>query len=165
MRKMWLIVAAMVVLCSAVCPATAGDKSPPELTEEMVTELVEKVCAEVAEDAAGTFEKIIAGEHPYKNKDNPAFYVFVYNTDVEIVAHPKKQLVGRSYKGKPDVKGKNFRDLIVEGAVKNGSGWENYHYQKPGAKGIHPKTAFFKLVKGSDGKDYAVVCGKYGEKK
>lgn len=132
-----------------------------EPTDEQVTMLVDQVAAEIEKDAKGTFEKIISGAHPYRNKDNPELYAFVYNENVEIVAHVTTSLVGRSYKGKPDVKGKKFRDEIVEGALKNGTGWVNYAYQKPGEKGIHNKTTYFKLVTGNDGTKYVVCSGKY----
>ena len=70
-------------------------------------------------------------------------YVFVYNDKVEIVAHPgNPSLVGRSYAGKPDVRGFTFRDAIVENTLKDGESWTTYHYQKPGAAGIHEKTTF-----------------------
>ncbi|MFH2065884.1 MAG: cache domain-containing protein [Pseudomonadota bacterium] len=132
-----------------------------ELTNEQVTALVDQVAAEIEKDAKGTFEKIINGGHPYRNKDNEELYAFVYNENVEIVAHVTKSLVGRSYKGKPDVKGKKFRDEIVEGALKNGTGWVDYAYQKPGEKGIHNKTTYYKLVTGNDGTKYVVCSGKY----
>ena len=89
-----------------------------------------------------------------------ALYVFVYDTDVKMLAHPvKPTLVGRSYKGKPDAKGKKFRDIIVENA-KNGGGWVDYVYQKPGASGLHKKKVFSKLAE-NGGKQYVVACGMY----
>ena len=130
-------------------------------TKDDVIKLVDQAGADIAKDAAGTIKKIVAGEHPYKDKDTPSFYVFVYNTDVVIVAHPKKHLVGRSYKGKPDVRGKKFRDALVSTALKEKTGWVDYSYQKPGATGIHAKTSYCKLVTGSDGKKYIVCCGIY----
>ena len=132
-----------------------------EITKEKVTDLVNRTASEIKTDTQSVFTKISNGEHPYKDKDNPQLYVFVYNTDVEIVAHYKKHLVGRSYKGLPDVRGKNFRDDIVNGAIKNKSGWTDYSYQKPGEKGIHRKTTYYMLVSGSDGEIYIVCAGRY----
>lgn len=129
--------------------------------KKRVIHLVDKTAKLIAKDAAGTFSKIIAGQHPFKDKDDPALYVFVYNKDVEIVAHPKKVLVGKSYKGKPDVKGKKFRDEIVQLGMTKGVGWVDYSYQKPGEKGIHSKTTYLKKVTGSDGKIYIVCAGMY----
>lgn len=151
-----------VVVCISllVCFATTGYSAGP-VSDDQIIDLVDKVSKEIETEAQGVFEKIISGLHPYKNKDNKAFYVFVYDKDVKIVAHPKKSLVGRSYKGKPDVKGKKFRDDIVNGALKNSTGWVDYSYQKPGEKGIHAKTTYYKLITGSDGKKYIVCSGKY----
>ncbi len=132
-----------------------------EITKEQVISLVEKTCEDIKADAKGTFEKIANGEHPYKDAQNPASYVFVYDTQVVIVAHPKKNLIGRSYKGKPDVRGKKFRDDIVNGALANGTGWVDYSYKKPEDTGIHQKTTYYQMVTGSDGHQYVVASGKY----
>jgi len=52
----------------------------------------------------------------------------------------------------------------VSGAVANGKGEVEYAYQKPGATGIFDKVAMYIKVKGSDGKDYILVSGKYKDK-
>lgn len=129
-----------VIVCIAlvVCFATIV-YSAASVSDDQIIDLVDKVSKEIETDTQGVFDKIISGLHPYKNKDNKAFYVFVYDKDVKIVAHPKQSLVGRSYKGKPDVKGKKFRDDIVNGALKNNTGWVDYSYQKPGKKGFMQK--------------------------
>ena len=91
-------------------------------------------------------------------------YVFVYDPSVTIVAHPvKPTLVGRSYKGKPDVKGKKFRDDIVNNTIAQGESWTDYVYQKPGKSGLFEKSAFCKLATHSDNK-YIVCSGIYKEK-
>jgi signal transduction histidine kinase len=78
-----------------------------------------------------------------------------------MIAHPRAELVGKSMKGKPDIKGKKFRDEIVERALKGETGWEDYLYQKPGETGIHPKTTYFSKAVGSDGVVYIVCSGMY----
>ena len=135
-----------------------------DITTEEVTAILDLAAAEMAKDAAGVIAKINASEHPFVNKDNPALYVFVYDTEINMLAHPNKGLVGKNFKGKPDVKGKNFRDDIVNGAIANGKGEVEYAYQKPGATGIFDKVAMYVKVKGSDGKDYILVSGKYKDK-
>ena len=157
MKKLFILLTITGLFFSFTASLTAGTP----VTKKMVVNLVEKVAQEISKDSPGTFVKIIKAEHPYKNKDNPALYVFVYDTDVKIIAHPKKVLVGKSYKGKPDVRGKKFRDAIVTLGLQKGTGWVDYSYQKPGEKGIHEKTTYLKLVKGSDGKKYIVCAGMY----
>jgi polar amino acid transport system substrate-binding protein len=133
-----------------------------EITDDQLLTLVSKVCSQLESgDPQVVYEAIMNSEHPYKNKDNPALYAFVYDSDVTIVAHPKKKLVGRNYKGKPDVRGKKFRDAIVNKAFSENEGWEDYHYQKPGDKGIHEKTAYFRKCATSTGSEVVVVSGKY----
>lgn len=158
MKKNAIIIAAILTTIFASRIAFSDDET---ISDEQIINLVDQVCAEIQADAQGTFKKITNGIHPYKNKDDNSLYVFVYNTDVEIVAHPKKSLVGKSYKGKPDFKGKMFRDEIVENALKDTAGWVNYFYRNPGKKGLRPKTTYFKLVTGSDGNQYVVCSGKY----
>lgn len=146
----------MAVMCFFV---SAGYSAA--LTKDVIIHLVDQTVVDIKADAPGTIQKIINGENPYKSKDIPELYVFVYNSDVEIVAHYKKHLVGRSYKGLPDVRGKKFRDEIVDGALKHNSGWVDYFYKKPGESGLHEKTTYYKLVLGNDGKQYIVCAGMY----
>ncbi len=144
---------------------TAMAAEPEVVADDVVVALVDKVAAEVEKDAPGTFGKINSGAHPYKDKDKAEHYVFVYDTDVNMVAHPDKNLVGKNVKGKPDPKGKKFRDEIVEGALKSKTGWVTYVYKKPDSAGLFDKKSYFKLASGSDGKKYVVICGKYLDKK
>jgi len=73
-------------------------------------------------------------------------------------------VVGRNLKGVPDMAGKLFRDNIVEGALKNGTGWEDYVFTMPGKIGLFYKSVYYKLVTGSDGKQYVVCVGRYLDK-
>ncbi|MCP3941781.1 MAG: hypothetical protein GY710_09910 [Desulfobacteraceae bacterium] len=157
MKQIVYVFAVIFCVCFAV-NTYAGD-----VTNAQVISLVEKTCKDMETDAKGTIAKIANAEHPYKDSKTPSLYVFVYDTSVKIVAHPKKSLIGRSYKGKPDVRGKKFRDDIVNGALANGTGWVDYSYQKPETKGIHKKITYYKLVTGSDGVKYVVCSGKYLE--
>lgn len=138
--------------------AFAGEET---ITDDQVKKMVTMTVADMKKDAPGVIEKIKKSEHPYVDKDNKAMYAFVYDTEVNMIAHPKAELVGQNFKDKPDVKGKKFRAAIVEGAIKSGSGWEEYMYQKPGETGMFEKKAFYTKVKGSDGKDYVVCSGNY----
>jgi len=135
------------------------------VSPQVVIQLVEKTAKDVASDTSGTFRKINAGEHPYRDKDNSRLYVYLYDTNVVQPANADNPAtVGRSFKGVPDIAGKLFRDRIVEGALKDGSGWEDYVFTIPGKIGIFYKSAYYKLVTGSDGKQYVVCSGRYKDK-
>lgn len=139
---------------------SAGEK---DITESQVLGLVKLTTEHMTKDAKGTLEKINKGQHPYVDKDNQTLYVFIYDMDMVVVAHHQDDIRGKSQKGKPDAKGKFYRDEIFEKANKDGKGWVDYTYRKPGDVGVHPKKSFFQLVTGNDGKKYIVVAGMYGK--
>lgn len=135
------------------------------VTDEQVVLLVNRASGDIEKDAKGTLEKISAGEHPYKDKDNPELYVYVYDTNVTFVAHADNPtLNGFDFKGKTDASGKKFADDTVRAALENGSGWVDYIWTNPAKSGLYYKTAYYKLTIGSDGKQYIVCAGKYKAK-
>lgn len=132
------------------------------ITNEQVIQLVNKASSDIENDTSGTLKKISAGEPPYKDKDNPELYVYVYDTNITFVAHADNPtLNGFDFKGKADVTGKKFADETVAGAIKNGTGWVDYVWTNPAKSGLYHKTAYYKLTRGSDGKQYIVCAGKY----
>jgi polar amino acid transport system substrate-binding protein len=70
-------------------------------------------------------------------------------------------MMGQNLKGKPDVKGKMFREEMLEKALKDGSGWVEYHYFNPKTQRATLKLSYFELANGSDGKKYIVGSGRY----
>ena len=133
-------------------------------TSDEVTSLVKQAKAAVEKNALQTFARINRAEHPYKDKNNPSLYIFAFDTDLNVVAHAiKTAVIGKNVKGKPDVKGKNFRDEMLAKALKDGSGWVDYHFDNPKTKQTEHKTTYFELAKGSDGKGYIIGSGKYAD--
>jgi len=136
--------------------------------EDKVLTEIQKEAVAMVNKAGALLEK--TGDEGLKSISNPegdfyikekALYAFVYDENCVMLAHPyKPNLIGKSYKGKPDFKGKMFRDDIVKKAIENGDGWTIYTYQKPGDNKLHYKTAYGKLFKHND-KKYIVVSGVY----
>lgn len=132
------------------------------ITEQMVIDLVDLTFSNITSDANATFAVINQGEAPYEDPDHPGLYAFVYDTEVNIVAHATNPLlVGVNFSGKTDAAGKPFRDEIVNGALANGTGWVDYIYTRPDESGLFYKTTYYKLTEGSDGIQYVVCAGKY----
>jgi len=132
------------------------------IANDDVMRLVDQTAADLASDAQSALKRISAGEHPYRNRDNPSLYVFVYDSDINMVAHADNAtMVGKNFRGKTDVEGKPFRDYIMAGAMSVGSGWEDYVYTSPSRSGLYYKTTYYKRVKGSDGNIYIVCSGKF----
>jgi polar amino acid transport system substrate-binding protein len=143
----------MLVTCSPF----AGAQTTVE-----VTTLVKETRAAIEKNAAGTFKSILAGEAPYKNENNPSLYVFILDTDLNVVAHAvQPQRAGTNVKGKPDIRGKMFRDEMLAIALQDGSGWVDYYYLNPATREETRKHSYFELANGSDGKQYIVGSGKY----
>lgn len=155
MKKLFYLMAGFLFLASSVGLANAQ-------SAEEVTTLVKQTKVAVEKNALQTFARINRAEHPYKNSDNPALYVFVFDTDLTVVAHAiKTGVIGKNVRGKPDIKGKMFRDEILATALKDGEGWVDYYFANPKTKQEAHKTTYFELAKGSDGKGYVIGSGKY----
>lgn len=131
-------------------------------TDGDVMGLVNATAGDIAKDTPGTFRRINAGEAPYLDKENKELYVFVFDTNLTIVAHAANPLqIGLNTRGKTDVAGKPFRDEILSGALNNGTGWEEYVYTNPVQMNLYYKTAYYRLTRGSDGKTYIVGSGNF----
>lgn len=142
-----------------------ADYAAAQSSEDVVA-LVKQTREAVEKNALQTFARINRAEHPYKNKDNPSLYIFAFDSDLNVVAHAiKTKVIGKNVKGKPDIKGKKFRDEMLAKATKDGSGWVDYYFMNPKTKVETHKTAYFELANGSDGNSYIIGSGKYFEDK
>ncbi len=131
-------------------------------TNQEAKALVDETAAKIAQNATDTFLHINSGEAPYKSTAHKGLYVFVYDNNVTMIAHADNILmVDVNFRGKPDVAGTLFRDLIVEGALANGTGWVDYVYSNIGQTNLYYKTTYYRLVVGSDGNQYVVCAGNF----
>jgi len=145
-----------ILLSSIICLLFCLSVEASTVTETEVIDLVNKAVQLIKKEGLAAIKKIgdPSGKFYILSK---SLYVFVYDHNCVIKAHPfKPTLVGRSYKGKPDVRGKKFRDEIVKKAITNGSGWTVYSYVKPDTPGIFQKKVYGKLV--VVGKNSFIVC-------
>ncbi|HSQ43042.1 MAG TPA: cache domain-containing protein [Fibrobacteraceae bacterium] len=147
-------------LLSVLSPTFGAAESEP-VTEFRVIGQVRMAVVAMQKDAPGTLAKINAGSSPFVDKENPTLYVFVYDTAVNLVAHPRREMQGKNLHGHADVRGLDFRDEIVHKALVRGEGWTDYYYPKPGAQGFFRKSSYCERVIGSDERVYIVVSGLY----
>jgi signal transduction histidine kinase len=84
-------------------------------------------------------------------------YVFAYDTNGNIVAHPvNKKIVGKNLLDIPDTDGKFFRREIVEKGKKQDTAWIDYKYKNPVNGYIENKTTYIHRVGG-----IIIGCGIY----
>jgi len=89
--------------------------------------------------------------------DKGELYVFAYDLQGVMVAHPKNPaLIGKNLIAVPDNEGKMFRKEIVEKAKSKGSGWVDYVYLNPETNEQEHKTTYFQKVG-----DIILCCGAY----
>lgn len=131
-------------------------------TNDTVMELVNTTATAIEKNASDTFRRINAAEEPYRNPKDRGLYVFVYDTNMTVVANADNiRLVGTNVKGKTDVTGKPYRDEIYAGAMKNVTGWVDYVYMHPVKTNLYNKNTYYRLTQGSDGNSYIVCSGNY----
>lgn len=158
MKKLVSLIVVSVVFAVSVSVVSAQ-------TKEEVVSLVKQTRSDIEKNTSATLEKIKKGEHPYKDSKNASLYVFILDSELNVAAHPiKPHTVGKNLKGKPDIKGKMFRDEMQTKALKDGKGWVDYYYLNPKTKQETHKESYFELANGTDGKKYIVGCGKYVDK-
>jgi polar amino acid transport system substrate-binding protein len=130
------------------------------LTAHQIMDLVNRTSEDIGINASSTFINISAGARNYE--DNPDIALFVIDTNAIVMAHSRRpELVGLNETNRADVSGKKFIQAIATGALKNGNGLEDYIYSDPSKTGLYYKTAYYRLTKGSDGREYIVGCIDY----
>jgi len=144
--KKTIAVLIMIVLCAGL--SYASDKDDAKV-------LVEKAVAYAASQGK---EKAIAEiSTPKGTFDKGGTYVFAYDLQGVVVAHPKNpKLIGKNLIDVPDNDGKMFRKEIVTMAKSNGSGWVDYVYLNPQTKKPEHKTTYIQKAG-----DIIVCCGAY----
>lgn len=87
-------------------------------------------------------------------------YLFVYDLDGKIIAHPNNNLIGKQFLGIKDVKGKMFpAEFVMVAKSDEGRGWVDYWWPK--LKGGKPEQKVSYIMR-VPGKDMLVGAGIYG---
>ncbi|SEM66870.1 cytochrome c [Syntrophus gentianae] len=164
MKKRLLI----VMVAFALIAGFYGWAGAQTATKEDAMAMVERAGKLIEEKGDAALAAISDPKGEFINRKK-ALYVFVYDENIVVVAHPYlHELIGQCLKGKPDDQGRMFRDEIVGKALTKGSGWTEYSYQKPieSAEGEvlyqtkYKKNTYGKLFKYGD-KKYIVCSGTY----
>lgn len=129
---------------------------PANPTDAAAVNIVENTASNIETDMPKTLKKINQGDIEYWPRKDKLFFVFVLNENIQIIACPILRYYGKNYEWIKDEEGKFFRKNTVAQALKDEKGWLTFTIRSKGA--LKKKKTFFKLVKGSDDKNYIVCC-------
>ncbi len=135
------------------CASTDGQTITPQLVMEKVKAAVAIVNAE----GAAAFPKFMGKDTEFIFGGT---YIFVNDMDCVMLMHPiMDKMEGRELMSLQDVNGKRFFVEFLS-AAKDGGGWVEYMWPKPGTKEAVRKVSYVMPAK-LDGKDVVVGCGYY----
>lgn len=144
MKKVFCIVASLVLALAMIVPAAAEDKAT---RDECVAKVKEAAALVKSAGKDAALAKLSTKDGGFVWKDT---YIFALDLDTSAVsAHPiKPKLVGKMLTGMKDVKGKLFFAEFVNTAKNQGEGWVDYMWPKPGEKTPSPKLTYVYRVPG-----------------
>ncbi len=151
MKRMILIFSAVLFLVWSMSPA-ADQQSDAK-------ELVEKAIQFFSEKGKEYALKVVGASNGPLRKDG-GLYVFAFTLDGTGLAHPyNPKLLGPQW-NLQDVNGKYIIQDFAAIAKDPGSGWTEYHWNKPGeTKPVAKKTFIMRVP----GEEIFVGCGYYTE--
>lgn len=156
----------LLILLPLLAVGCSGGQSQPQsgyqyaATQKLVN-LVRDAASLVAKDGDKAFPEFrIGGSKWWQGED----YVFVLDTEGNMVVHPDPTLEGKNQLGLKDVNGKPIvKHLIYEvtGYGNKTEGWTHYLWPRPGEIMQTWKTTFVKLATDPSGQKYVVGSGVY----
>jgi cytochrome c len=151
----WLMVA-LVLFVFGLSTASAGDFATKEECVQKCAE-VAKIVTEKGSDEAIKLVNDVSERFVWKDT-----YVYIMDLEATILAHgPQPKFIGKNIMGLKDpITKKPWYPAVFE-KIKAGtsSGWFDYHWKKPNAKGIYTKNCYFERAG-----DIVIFAGIYGDK-
>jgi signal transduction histidine kinase len=131
-----------------------------KMDEAFVRDVVDRAAALVAQKGKAAFAELRDPRGPYVFMST---YVFVDSPEgIELVNGGQPSLEGKDVLPLRDAKGKRPAREAIAKAMKDGGGWVDSTWYRPGQNRPAPKRAFVKRVRGPDGV-YVVGSGMYVE--
>ena len=150
---------ALLAILLGVAPLAFSQSSPPASERaDQTRALVDKAAALIDSKGKAAFPEFrVKGSEWFHGNT----YVFVYDLQANVLLNPAfPAREGTNVKGQKDANGKLFHDAIIHMAEKEGSGWVDYMFPKPGQAQPSQKWAYVKRVK-IDGLPGLVASGFY----
>lgn len=129
-----------------------------QMDAALIQDVVNRAAALVAKEGDGAFSQLRDKTGPFYFMDT---YVFVDSPDgIELVNPAQPSMEGKNILNMKDIKGDAVGKEYIDEAMKNGSGWVEYYWYRPGSNTPALKRAFVKKVQ-SGTKTYIVGSGYY----
>ncbi len=131
-----------------------------QMDKAFIQDVVSRASTEIAGQGEAGFAKLRDKTGPYFFMDT---YVFVMTPEgLEVVNPGQPSMEGTNIIDLKDVHGKDVTRQCIEAAMKNGDGWVDYYWYKPGSNTpTHKMTYVQKIQSGSN--TYIVGSGFYTE--
>lgn len=131
-----------------------------QMDRAFIEDVVNRAAALVADQGKEAFAQIRDKTGPFVFMDT---YVFVDTPDaIELVNPAQPSLEGKDLSDLKDVKGKLVARECINAAMKDGSGWVDYYWYKPGHNTPARKVAFVRKVQYGE-EIYIIGAGLYLE--
>jgi methyl-accepting chemotaxis protein len=136
------------------CQQTSSTKPTPQL----IMEKVAAGCELIEQQGAKAFSK-------FKGKNSEFLfagtYIWINDMNGKMLMHPiKPAMEGKQLMGLKDGNGKRFFVDMIAVASKDGDGWVDYTWPKPGETERSLKVSYVKKAT-CDGQDVILGCGAY----
>ena len=154
MKRILLTISVLTLFCTISLSGTifAAEKATKE---ECVAKVKEAVAMIKKSGLKDTLAKISDPKGPFQWKDT---YLFAYDLQGVMKAHPNPGLVGKNLMGLKDTNGKMYVAEFIATAKSPGEGWVSYTWPKPGEEKASPKTTYVYRV---PGENIAIFAGIY----
>jgi len=130
-------------------------------TKELVT-FVTEAADYIQQKGEGAFTEFEKEGGPWRYGN---FYIFVFDTEGNMLVHPNPGLIGKNVIDLKDANGKPFIRVLIKEVIRryrNKEGaWFHYFWNVPGSIFPKWKTSFMRLVVSPSGKKYVVGSGLY----
>lgn len=155
-HRMWIINLLAIVGMLAIL-VLALNRQYADLENEKLQQVSNMI--DTAESIIGGYQKLVsegklseavAKQEALKRVSDILYgpdkdYIFVFNRDGVILAHPSDELRGKNLMGIQDSNGVRFIRDMVDGSVRNGSIVVRYHWDRDGKGDLIPKISYARL--------------------
>jgi signal transduction histidine kinase len=136
------------------CTATAKVKPTPQ----MIKEKIDKGCALIEKEGSKAFSKFKGAKSEFLFAGT---YIWINDMNGVMLMHPiKPGMENSELIGLKDSNGKRFFVEMIDVCKKQGAGWVDYMWPKPGEKDRSLKVSYVKKAM-CDGKPVMLGCGVY----